>query len=103
MRKITERTPMKERYSLEVPIACLSLSPNMAIVLYQPDDYDAGKCEFVVADLDVFCELISPRRVTTHIDSSGKPYFYRYNRKCYLDEFIRIPESKSAEVMNLLD
>ena len=45
---------MKERYSLEVPIAFLSLSPFTAIVLYQPDEYDLGKCEFVVADLDVF-------------------------------------------------
>ena len=103
MRKITERTPMKERYSLEVPIAYLSLSPFMAIALYQPDEYDAGKCEFVVADLDDFCELISSRRVKTHIDCDGKPYFYRHNRKCYLDEFIRIPESKRAEVINLLD
>ena len=103
MRKNTERTSMIERYSLEVPIAFLSLSPFMAIVLYQPDDFDKGKCEFIVADLDVFCELISPRRVTTHIDSNGNPYFYRYNRKCYLDEFIRIPESKKAEVINLLD
>lgn len=103
MRKITERTPMKERYSLEVPIGCLSLSPFTAIVLYQPDEYDAGKCEFVVADLDVFCEPISPRRVKTHIDSNGNPYFYRYNRKCYLDEFIRIPQSKMAEVINLFD
>lgn len=103
MRKITERTSMKERYSLKVPIACLSLSPFTAIVLYQPDEYDAGKCEFVVADLDVFCEPLSPKRVKTHIDCDGKPYFYRYNRKCYLDEFIRIPESKQAEVINLLD
>lgn len=103
MRKITEITPMKERYSLEVPFACLSLSSIRAIGLYQPDEYDAGKCEFVVADLDIFCELISPRRVKTHIDCDGKPYFYRYNRKCYLDEFIRIPESKRAEVINLLD
>lgn len=103
MRKITERTPMKERYSLEVPIACLSLSAFTAIVLYQPVDYDVGKCEFVVADLDDCCKLISPRRVTTHIDSNGKPYFYRYNRKWYLDEFIRIPESKKVEVINLLD
>lgn len=103
MRKITERTPMKERYSLEVPFACLSLSPFTAIVLYHPDEYDAGKCEFVVADLDVFCAPISPRRVKTHIDCDGKPYFYRYNRKCCLDEFIRIPESKRAGVINLLD
>lgn len=103
MRKITERTSMKERYSLEVPIACLSLSPFRAIVLYQPDEYDSGKCEFVVADLDVFCEPIRPRKVKIHIDCDGKPYFYRYNRKCYLDEFIRIPESKMAEVINLLD
>lgn len=103
MKKITERTPMKERYSLEVPIACLSLSPFMAIVLYQPDEYDTGKCEFVVANLDDFCKLIRPRRVKTHIDCDGKPYFYRYNIKCYLDEFIRIPESKRAEVINLLD
>lgn len=103
MRKITERTPIIERYDLEVPIAFLSLSPFTAIVLYQPDDFDKGKCEFIVADLDVFCELISPRRVTTHLDSNGNPYFYRYNRKCYLDEFIRIPESKRAEVINLLD
>lgn len=103
MRKNTEIAPMRERYSLEVPIACLSLSPFTAIVLYQPDEYDAGKCEFVVADLDVFCEPISPRRVKTHIDCGGKPYFYRYNRKCYLDEFIRIPESKRAEVIDLLD
>ena len=103
MRKNTEIEPMRERYSLEVPIACLSLSALTAIVLYQPDEYDVGKCEFVVADLDVFCELISPRRVKTHIDSDGKPYFYRYKRKCYLDEFIRIPESKKAEVINLLN
>lgn len=103
MRKITERTPMKERYSLKVPIALLSLSPFTAVVLYQPDEYDTGKCEFVVADLDVFCELIRPRRVKTRIDYDGKPYFYRYNRKCYLDEFIRIPESKQAEVIDLLD
>ena len=103
MRKITERSPMRERYSLEVPIAYLSLSPFTAIVLYQPDEYDAGKCEFVVAGLDVFCEPISPRRVKTHIDCDGKPYFYRYNRKCYLDEFIRIPYSKRSEVINLLD
>lgn len=75
MRKNTERTPMRERYSLEVPIACLSLSPFTAIVLYQPDEYDAGKCEFVVADLDVFCEPISPRRVKTHIDCDGKLIF----------------------------
>lgn len=54
MRKNTERSPMRERYSLEVPFAYLSLSPLAAIVLYQPDEYDAGKCEFVVADLDVF-------------------------------------------------
>lgn len=103
MRKITERTPMKERYSLEVPIACLSLSSFTAIVLYQPDEYDAGKCEFVVADLDDLFELISPRRVKTHIDCDGKPFFYRHNRKCYLDEFIRIPDSKRAGVINLLD
>ena len=103
MRKITERTPMKERYGLKVPFGYLSLSPFTAIVLYQPDEYDAGKCEFVVADLDVFCEPMSPRRVITHIDCDGKPYFYRYNRKCYLDEFIRIPESKRAEVINFLD
>ena len=103
MRKITERTPMRERYSLEVPIACLPLSPFTAIMIYQPDDFDKGKCEFIVADLDIFCKLINPRRVTTHIDSSGNPYFYRHNRKCYLDEFIRIPESKTAEVINLLD
>lgn len=103
MRKNTEIAPMRERYNLKVPIACLSLSPFTAIVLYQPDEYDVGKCEFVVADLDDFCEPISPRRVKTHIDSDGKPYFYRYNRKCYLDEFIRIPESKRAEVINLLD
>lgn len=103
MRKNTERSSMIERYSLEVPIACLSLSPFTAIVLYQPDDFDKGKCEFIVADLDDFCELLNPRRVTTHIDSNGNPYFYRYNRKCYLDEFIRIPQSKRAEVINLLD
>ena len=103
MRKITERTPMRVRYSLEVPIAYLSLSPFTAIVLYQPDDFDKGKCEFIVADLDDFCDPISPRRVITHIDSNGKPYFYRYNRKCCLDEFIRIPDSKRAEVINLLD
>lgn len=103
MRKNTERTSMRERYSLDVPIAYLSLSPFTAIVLYQPDEYDVGKCEFVVADLDVFCELISPRRVTTHIDSNGNPYFYRHNRKCYLDEFIRIPQSKRAKVINLPD
>lgn len=103
MRKNTKRLPMIERYSLEVPIACLSLSPSTAIVLYQPDDFDKGKCEFIVADLGVYCELISPRRVTTHIDSNGNPYFYRYNRKCYLDEFIRIPQSKSAKVINLPD
>lgn len=103
MRKITERVPMRVRYSLKVPFACLSLSAFTAIVLYQPDDFDKGKCEFIVADLDVFCEPISPRRVTTHLDINGNPYFYRYNRKCYLDEFIRIPESKRAEVINLLD
>lgn len=103
MRKNTESSPMRERYSLKVPFAYLSLSPITAIVLYQPDEYDAGKCEFVVANLDIFCEPISPRRVTTHIDSNGNPYFYRYNRKCYLDEFIRIPDSKRAEVINLLD
>lgn len=103
MRKNTESSPMKERYGLKVPIACLSLSSFTAIVLYQPDEYDVGKCEFVVADLNVFCELISPRRVTTHIDCNGNPYFYRHNRKCYLDEFIRIPESKRAEVINFLD
>lgn len=103
MRKNTKRAPMRERYSLKVPFAYLSLSPFTAIVLYQPDEYDAGKCEFVVADLDVFCEPISPRRITTHIDSNDKPYFYRYKRKCCLDEFIRIPDSKRAEVINLLD
>lgn len=103
MKKNTEKTPMRERYSLTVPFAFLSLSPFSAIVLYQPDEYDTGKCEFIVADLDVFCEPISPRRVKTHVDSNGNPYFYRYNRKCYLDEFIRIPESKRAEVINLLD
>jgi len=103
MKKITEKTPMRERYSLAVPIACLSLSPLSAIVLYQPDEYDIGKCEFIVADLDVFCEPISPRRVKTHVDSNGKPYFYRYNRKCYLDEFIRIPDSDRSAIINLLD
>lgn len=90
MRKITERAPMKERYSLKVPIACLSLSPFTAIVLYQPDEYDAGKCDFVVADLYDDCIISQPRRVRTHVDGNGKPYFYRHGRLTFLDEFIRI-------------
>lgn len=103
MRKITERALRSERYKDETPIAILSLSAFSAIAIYQPDEFDVGTCEFVVADLNDRNELIKPRRVTTHIDSNGNPYFYRYNRKCYLDEFIRIPQSKRAEVINLLD
>ena len=90
MRKITERTPMVIRYSEEKPIAILSLSAFSAIAIYKPDEFDIGTCEFVVADLNDSGELIKPRRVTTHFDINGNSYFYRYNRKCYLDEFIRI-------------
>lgn len=91
MRKITERTPRCERYQDETPIAILSLSAFSAIAIYQPDEFDVGTCEFVVADLNDKNELIKPRRVTTHFDINGVSYFYRYGRKCHLDEFIRIP------------
>ena len=90
MTKITERTPRKDRYECEKPIAILSLSAFSAIALYQPDEFDIGTCDFIVADLNDRNELIKPRRVTTHFDINGVPYFYRYGRKCYLDEFIRI-------------
>lgn len=90
MKKITERTPRSIRYQGETPIAILSLSAFSAIALYQPDEYDIGTCDFIVADLNDNCELISPRRVTTHIDKDGHLYFYRFGRKCYLDEFCRI-------------
>lgn len=90
MGKITEKTPRCLRYQSETPIAILSLSAFSAIAIYQPDEFDAGTCEFVVADLNDRNELIKPRRVTTHSDKNGISYFYRYGRKCYLDEFIRI-------------
>lgn len=90
MTKITERTPRTIRYEREKPIAILSLSAFSAIALYQPDEFDIGTCEFVVADFNNRNELIKPRRVTTHFDKNGGCYFYRYGRKCYLDEFIRI-------------
>lgn len=90
MKKITERTPRCVRYQAETPIAILSLSAFSAIAIYQPDEFDTGTCEFVVADLNDRNELIKPRRVTTNVDKNGVPYFYRYGRKCYLDEFIRI-------------
>lgn len=90
MTKITERTPRSIRYQYETPIAILSLSAFSAIAIYQPDEIDIGTCEFVVADLNDRNELIKPRRVTTHSDKNGISYFYRYGRKCYLDEFIRI-------------
>lgn len=90
MKKITERTPRRERYQFKTPIAINSLSAFSAIVIYQPDEFDLGTCEFVVADLNDKNELVKPRRVTTHVDRTGAPYFYRYGRKCYLDEFIRI-------------
>lgn len=90
MRKITERTPRCERYQDETPIAILSLSAFSAIAIYQPDEFDVGTCDFVVADLNDRNELIKPRRVTAHFDKNGISYFYRYGRKCYLDEFIRI-------------
>lgn len=90
MIKITEKTPRCERYETQTPIAILSLSAFSAIAIYQPDEFDAGTCEFVVADLNDRNELIKPRRVTTHFDIKGVSYFYRYGRKCYLDEFIRI-------------
>lgn len=91
MRKITEKTPRCERYETQTPIAILSLSAFSAIAIYQPDEFDVGTCEFVVADLNDKNELIKPRRVTTHFDINGISYFYRNGRKCYLDEFIRIP------------
>lgn len=90
MTKITERTPRSLRYQDQTPIAILSLSAYSAIAIYQPDEIDIGTCEFVVADLNERDELIKPRRVTTHYDKNGIAYFYRYGRKCYLDEFIRI-------------
>lgn len=90
MKKITERTPRHVRYKDETPIAVKSWSAFSATVLYQPDKFDLGTCEFVVADLNDRNELIKPRRVTTNVDKNGVPYFYRYGRKCYLDEFIRI-------------
>ena len=90
MRKITERTLRSVRYQDATPIALLSLSAFSAIAIYQPDEFDVGTCEFVVADLNDRNELIKPRRVTTHFDKNGISYFYRYGRKCYLDEFIRI-------------
>lgn len=90
MRKITERMPRSVRYQDATPIALLSLSAFSAIAIYQPDEFDVGTCEFVVADLNDRKELIKPRRVTTHFDKNGNSYFYRYGRKCYLDEFIRI-------------
>ena len=90
MRKISEKTPRCERYGTQTPIAILSLSAFSAIAIYQPDEFDARTCEFVVADLNDRNELIKPRRVTTHFDINGVSYFYRYGRKCYLDEFIRI-------------
>lgn len=90
MTKITERTPRSLCYQDQTPIAILSLSPFSAIAIYQPDEIDIGTCEFVVADLNDRNELIKPRRVTTHYDKNGISYFYRYGRKCYLDEFIRI-------------
>ena len=90
MTKITERTPRFARYQDETPIAILSLSAFSAIALYQPDKFDVGTCDFVVADLNDKNELIKPRRVTTHFDINGVSYFDRYGRKCYLDEFIRI-------------
>lgn len=90
MKKITERTPRSIRYQGETPIAILSLSAFSAIAIYQPDEFDVGTCEFVVADLNNRNELIKPRCVTTHFDRNGVSYFYRYGRKCFLDEFIRI-------------
>ena len=90
MTKITERTPRSLRYQDETPIAILSLSAFLAIAIFQPDEFDIGTCEFVVAGLNDRNELIKPRRVTTHFDRNGGSYFYRYGRKCYLDEFIRI-------------
>lgn len=90
MTKITERTPRSLRYQDQTPIAILSLSAFSAIAIYQPDEFDIGTCEFVVADLNERNELIKPRRVTTRHDKNGISYFYRYGRKCYLDEFIRI-------------
>lgn len=88
--KITERTARSVRYRDETPIAMLSLSAFSAIAIYQPDEFDAGTCEFVVANLNDKNELIKPRRVTAHFDINGVSYFYRNGRKCYLDEFIRI-------------
>ena len=90
MTKITERTPRSLRYHDQTPIAILSLSAFSAIAIYQPDEIDIGTCEFVVADLNYRNEIIKPRRVTAHYDKNGIPYFYRYGRKCYLDEFMRI-------------
>ena len=90
MRKITEKTPRCKRYELQTPIAILSLSAFSAIAIYQPNEFDVGTCEFVVANLNDRNELIKPRCVTTHFDKNGISYFYRYGRKCYLDEFIRI-------------
>jgi hypothetical protein len=90
MRKITEKTPRCKRYESQTPIAILSLSAFSAIAIYQPDEFDLGTCEFVVADLNDRNELIKPRRVTMHFDKNGISYFYRNGRKCYLDEFIRI-------------
>lgn len=90
MTKITERTPLTIRYGCESPIAILSLSAFSAIAIFQPDEFDIGTCDFVVADINDRNELIKPRRVTAHLDRNGCSYFYRYGRKCYLDEFIRI-------------
>lgn len=90
MKKNTERTTRYARYQNQTPIALLSLSAFSAIAIYQPDEFDVGTCEFVVANLNDRNELIKPRRVTTNVDKNGVPYFYRYGRKCYLDEFIRI-------------
>lgn len=90
MKKITERTPRIERYENSTPIAILSLSSFTAIALFQPDIFDVGTCDFIVANLNDSRELISPRRVSCHFDINGNPYFYHYNRKCFLDEFIRI-------------
>lgn len=90
MKKITDRTPRSVRYQVETPIAILSLSAYSAIVIYQPDEFDVGTCDFVVGDINDRNELIKPRRVNIRFDRNGVSYFYRYGRKCYLDEFIRI-------------
>ena len=90
MRKITERTPRNIRYGYHEPIAILSLTAFSAIVVFQPDEFDVGTCDFVVADLYDDCIISQPRRVRTHVDGNGKLYFYRHGRLTFLDEFIRI-------------